>query len=142
MGTLCPRLKQQLTALKIPTGPPHTMPSTIRCPLALCASSWCTGSVSFFCQREWNRWPLPVFSLRTTSRRMKNTGLPRQERELPMHDRAIYRIPSSLVGVACCAVLPGDSTLYGISVRRPASLPSASFRPHLTVRSLPTSLFW
>jgi len=41
--------------------------------------------------------------------------------------------------LTCCAVLPGDSALYGISVRRPTSLPSASFRPHLTVTPLPSA---
>ena len=38
--------------------------------------------------------------------------------------------------LTCCAALPGDSALYDISVRRPTSLPLASFRPCLTATPL------
>ena len=50
---------------------------------------------------------------------------------------ASFTVSPAPWALTCCAVLPGDSALYDISVRRPTSLPPASFRPHLTVTPLP-----
>ena len=114
---------------------PYGAASSVSCLLIFVSYFTDKAETSIVCAGTLYRWPQPVFSLETKSYRMENRS-PRIRaftllNRIPIgkFNRVNFRCTTAPFTVSpvpwaltCCAVLPGDSALYGVSVRRPTSL--------------------